>query len=301
MSYATRTVLTLLGVLLLFSPADAREVTRCGITIGPGKTGKLVKDVHCGLRCESDPTVRCGDDGDDSRCPAKAGISGCRPEQIFLERNATLDLNGFDLFPHLLGVVCQPGTRSKCTIKGPGTIHSINVITILPLPTDRDIVLEDLVIDGATFGIFTSGRVTLTSVELKNWQGNQVRARSGLRARNVRTDAVLQSGKSMVLDQVESSSAVYAERAIRGRDVTMTDGGLSAGDLFLTRTTVLTPADDGAGGGFRASTGAKRRIVLRDSSVTGIQSSVKPELARSSCVRSMDSHSGTTWGVCAQD
>ena len=88
--------------------AHARDVKRCGITIGAGKTGTLVKDVECGHRCSGDSTVRCKD----GRCPVD-GTQSCVPEIILLERNATLDLNGFTLrgAPGQTTVECAPSPQ----------------------------------------------------------------------------------------------------------------------------------------------------------------------------------------------
>src|SRR5258708_29086318 len=61
MSDAKRTAVALATLVALLVPqmSHARDVKRCGLTIGAGKICKLVKDVQCGYRCAPDPTRRC--------------------------------------------------------------------------------------------------------------------------------------------------------------------------------------------------------------------------------------------------
>src|SRR3569832_2713471 len=116
--------LAAIGILILGAPSlvAAREVKRCGITIAAGKTGRLVRDAHCGWRCANDPTVRCRFDRPDDNygCPLIGGEPyRCESERIVLEPNATLDLNGFTLtaVDHGVGIVCSAEGHAKCTVK----------------------------------------------------------------------------------------------------------------------------------------------------------------------------------------
>ena len=302
MSHATRTLVALSALLAIAfpHPVHARDVKRCGITIGAGKTGKLVKNVTCGYRCTSDQTVRCAFDAhrEDYVCPLDNG--GCRSEEIFLGRNATLDLNGFDLTAayNQTGIVCSAGTHTRCTIKGPGNFFAAKSTAITP--NNRDVVLQDLLIDRDYGGFATAGWVHATNVRIQNCSSGML-AMKGATVKNSSFggDCGIASGKNLYLDKVESIDGLYAAGTIRGKDVTIQDGGIRAKDVFLTRAQIPNPVNMSPI--FNADVIAERRLVLRDSTVGDIESGVVPKLTGSSCVLSRKTGSSDTWGVCALD
>jgi hypothetical protein len=301
MSYSMRTLVaaTAMVVALLPQVAQSRDVKRCGITIAAGKTGKLVQDVQCGYRCTTDPTVRCKLDRDDYRCPLDNG--GCSAEQIFIERNATLDLNGFDLsaaYGHDT-VVCSAGSRTRCTIKGPGTFFAWKAAAITP--NDRDVILKDLTIDHDYDGFTTAGWVRATNVVLQSCSSGMM-GRAGASAKNVHIGAScgIYSGRNLYLDNVFIADSASAAGTVRAKDVTVANGVIGGRDVFLKRSHVPLPLDT-TPISFRASVIAERRLVLLDSTVGGIESGLKPALKRSSCVQSRKLGTQNSWGVCAID
>lgn len=108
----------------------------------------------------------CTFQNDDYVCPLDG--EGCRAENIFLGRNATLDLNGFDLtaVDNATGIICSAGTHTRCTIKGPGTFFAAKSKAITP--NDRDVVLKDLTIDRDYIGFTTKGWIHATDVRIQN-------------------------------------------------------------------------------------------------------------------------------------
>lgn len=303
MSHATRTLVVLAALAAVAAPqaVHARDVKHCGITIGGGETGKLVQNVTCGYRCTSDPTVRCALDArrEDYVCPLEN--SGCQPEEIFLGRNATLDLNGFDLTAayNQTAIVCSAGTHTRCTIKGPGNFFAAKSTAIVP--NNRDVVLQDLLIDRDYGGFITAGWVHATNVRIQNCSSSMA-AKKGATVKNASFggNCGISSGKNLYLDNVASIDGIWAIGTIRGKDVTIQDGRISAKDIFLTRAQIPKPLDP-TSTIFRPDVSASRRLVLRDSTVGGIESGVAPKLAGSSCVLSRKAGSTDTWGVCTLD
>lgn len=292
--------MALATLLVVAGDAEARAVKRCGITIGSGKTGKLVRDVECGYRCTRDETVRCQLDREDFRCPIGDG-QGCTAETIVLGRNATLDLNGFTLSSayNRDGVVCAAGTKSRCTIQGPGTFMARKGRAITP--HDRDVILKDLLLTGDYGGFHTAGWVRATNVELLRCSAEMV-GEKGVRAKRVRVGAScgLSSGKNLYLEDVFASDGLRAASTVRGTGVTVQSGGISGKDVFLARAQIPVPLDTELGA-YAPSVRAERKLVLRDVVAGGIASGVAPKLVRSSCMQSHKMGGSGSWGVCALD
>ena len=162
-------------------------------------------------------------------------------------------------------------------------------------------MLKDLLIDRDYIGFTTAGWVHATNVRIQNCSSSML-AMQGATVKNSSfgENCGIGSGKNLYLDKVESIDGLYAAGTIRGKDVTIGDGGIRAKDLFLTRAQIPVPVDT-TPVEFRASVSAQRRLVLRDSTVGGIESGVAPQLSGSSCVQSRKTGSSDTWGVCALD
>ncbi len=291
--------MALAATLAVTAGAEARDVKRCGITIGPGKTGKLVQDVECGYRCTRDSTVRCKLERDDYRCPIGDGQS-CTAETIVLGRNATLDLNGFTLASAYQqdGVICAAGSKSRCTIQGPGNFFARKGKAITP--NDRDVILKDLLIDRDYHGFATAGWVRADNVRLTSCSA-AMHAAAGIRATNVHVGGGCQliSGRNMYLDNVESVDHIGAFGTIRGRDV-IARRSIGGGNVFLTRSRSPWPLDTELGA-YEKDVYSQGKLVLRDSIVGGIEAETPPKLVRSSCMQSFKLGTSGDWGVCALD
>lgn len=297
-------VLAVIAALTLAAPpvVAARDVKRCGITIRAGKTGTLVKDVACGYHCTADPTVACApeDPGDDPTCPLPGESSSCAPDAITLERNATLDLNGFQFIPayqEAKGIVCEPGRRGRCTIVGPGIIQGGKQASIEA--NDMDLVLKDLTIRRMYKAILVKGKINLENVQLQNLVG--LHAANGIRAKNVTidVDSGLGSGKDLHADGVVSDGFLGADGAMRVRRSTIKSGSVVVGrDVFLSDTSVLPdPGSDTVA----FNVDAERQLVLRRSSARGIKSGQEPKLVDASCVKSLRNGDVGSWGICTDD
>jgi hypothetical protein len=285
--------------VLVPQSAFARKVKHCGITIKDGGTGTLIQDVTCGYRCTEDPRTRCTFRGDDFHCPVPT--SGCTPETIVLGKNSTLDLNGFDLTAayNRDTVFCGENGGSRCTIKGPGTFYAGKGAAITP--NGSNVILSDLTIDRDYEGFTTDGWLRATNVVLQNCSAG-MKAMRGVRAKHVSVGSCcgLQSGRNMVLDDVYVADNVGAVGTLRGRDVTVKDGGVRGRDVFLTRALIPSPLDTELSD-YPTNVLAERHLVLRDSILGGIEAGAPPELLGSTCMQSRKPNSNESWGVCAND
>jgi hypothetical protein len=288
-----------LAVVLAAGHALARDVKRCGITIGTGKTGTLVQDVECGYRCAVDSTVRCVFEREDYSCPIDR-TQGCTAETIVLGRNATLDLNGFTLASAYQqdGVICAAGSKSRCTITGPGTFLARKGRAITP--NDRDVVLKNLLVSGDYQGFTTAGWVRATNVELLGCSASMV-GEKGVRATGVRVNQScgLSSGKNLYLNDVFVADSVQAVGTVRGTKVTVQNGAVIGKDVFLANSHIPAPLDTELDV-YDQNVRAERKLVLRDVVAGGIASGDAPKLVRSSCMQSYRPGGGN-WGLCALD
>lgn len=299
MSLARGLLLASAVAFMIVAPGSAlaRKVKRCGIRIEPNRTGKLVRDVACGYRCTTDRSVRCALVRDDFRCPI--ADSGCAPESIRLERNATLDLNGFSLRAagHVTAIICSKGGRGRCTVKGPGTFNAGKTAPIVP--NDKDVILKNLTIDNDYDGFVTSGWVRATNLVRRNCFGDIV-AGKGVRAKNVTLGGGcdLWSRKNLFADGIYAIDSFGADGTVRAKNVTGANY-ITGKDIYLTRASVPELLMDSVASSFQVH--AQRKLSLRDSVIGGIESGEKPNLTHSSCLRSREMGSAATWGVCAED
>lgn len=288
--------LALAMVLAVASAAQARDVKRCGITIGAGKTGRLVQDVECGYRCRSDATVRCKYERDDFRCPLDN--NGCTPERIVLERNATLDLAGFTLRGAYQQTVlaCSEARQGRCTVRGPGTLNAPKGQPILA--NHQNVFLENLTIFGPYDSIETTGWVHASNVSMERCDASIVGGK-GVRARDVRFEAgcYLHSGKNLYLQGAVSGDGITAAGNIRAKDVVVRSGGIHGDSVFLRGVQVPAPLPSHIGTFPHVS--ARKRLVVRDAVLGVIESGRKPTLHGSTCQASRKAGSSESWGVCA--
>jgi hypothetical protein len=293
-------VIAALVTVAVPSLARARDVTRCGITIRAGKTGTLTRDVQCGFHCSTDPTVRCvprPDPLDDPRCPI-AGDS-CSPDSILLERSATLDLNGFTLTTVYgeTGIFCSEG-RGKCTVKG-GTLAGGKSASPIE-PGDKDLILADLTIRRFYRVIHTTGRVQATNVALQFCEGGILGDKT-VRAKGITLEpqCSLGSGRTLFVDGIDSSGYFGATETVRARNATIRFGSHVEGKNVALSRSAAVPTFPGDQSGFEIK--ASGKVVLRHSTVGGVQSGTKPKVIDSTCERSVKPDLTSTWGVCADD
>lgn len=284
-----------LAALSAASVAQARDVKRCGITIGAGKTGTLVQDVECGYRCNADRTVACAYDADqeDYVCPADPS-QGCSAETIVLERNATLDLNGFTLRGAYQRTVveCEPSRQGRCTVKGPGTLDAPKG---QPLRSnDQDVVLENLTIFGPYGDIDTAGWLRATGVTFSRCDASFSGGKVRLRDVHFDTSCYLRSRGNLYADGVSTVQGFVADGDIRARDVTTREGTIRGRNVVLRGARIPTPPSDPLSSGVEAA----KRLVLRDAAVGTIASGVKPVLRDATCLRSTKTGTNDSWGVC---
>lgn len=298
-------LLAIVAALTLMAPrvVAARDVKRCGITISAGKTGTIVKDVTCGYHCVADPTTSCVVEnlGDDPTCPISADQS-CAPDAITLEKNATLDLNGFRFTPayqEATGIVCAPGRRGRCTIVGPGSIFGGKQPSIEA--NDMDLVLKDLTVQRMYKQIVVKHRLHLDNVVVDHLVG--FHAEQGVRARNVtiQDESGLSSGRDFQADGLTlRDGAIEALGNMRVRNSTIVYGSHVRGrDVFVANSDVVSSYPDDPPSGIEIR--ADRRLVVRGSDVTGIQSGDAPKLVGSTCVQSRQADGVSSWGVCTND
>ena len=285
------------GVLALCaSPALARDVKRCGVTIGAGKTGTLVQDVECGYRCSGDSTVRCVFEREDYRCPVDRG-QWCVPETILLERNATLFLNGFKLRGAYGQTVveCAPSRQGRCTIEGPGRLEAPKGRPVRA--NDQDVTLKSLTVFGPYDAIETAGWVRLEDFTMQQCDASIIGGK-GVRVRNARFSAscYLYSRGNLYVDGIDAVDGFTAEGDVRAKDVVVREGGIAGKNVALKGAQVPAPPRDWLPN--RPDVLAKKRLVLRDATVGGIESGVKPVLRGASCLRSTKTGTADTWGVC---
>jgi hypothetical protein len=288
------------AIALGASPARARDVKRCGITIGAGKTGTLVKDVECGYRCSADSTVRCVLDDEVHRCPGDP-TQGCVGETILLERNATLDLNGFTLRGARWQTVveCAASPQGKCTVQGPGRLEAPKGRPVLA--NDQDVVLRDLTIVGAyERGVETAGRVWLENFTMEDCVDASITAGRRLRAQNVRLDAgcFLSSQGNISADGIVTAYGFSAAGNVRASNVVTRSGTIRGKNVTLQGAQVPAPLPDSMPT-FYSNVTAVKRLVLRDATVGAIVSGVKPSVLGASCLRSRKLGTRDSWGVCS--
>lgn len=294
-----------LAALALPLTARARDVKRCGLTIGAGNTGTVVRDVKCGWHCTADPTVRCTGptDARDAQCPLPGQGYLCSPDVITLERNATLDLNGFEVRAANGSpiVACAQQGTGKCTVVGPGTLQGSKSAPQIE-PGNKTLVLRDLTLGRSYHAIESSGWIHATDVVL---DGGLI-AEKGMRVKNltITVDSGVFSMKNLYANGVILGGPMGAEKTVRAKNVIGTTdiGGGIRGRHVVLRDVVLpfamNPADCVEP---RFTVAAERRLRMVRSSAAGLESGVKPILIDSSCRASKHAGDDTSWGVCSED
>jgi len=281
------------------SPGEARDVKRCGITIGAGKTGHLTGDVQCGFRCVADPSVPCTAIEDEQICPIVG--SRCAPEVLRLERNATLELNGFRLSGafEARAIECSDGASGRCTVRGPGEIKVKDAHVIEGHA--QHVLLENLTMRGPIYGgVSTDGRLTLREVRLSGCEPGlgSLRAGADIRARDVDLEScTMHSEKNVYAEGVRGERGFSAAATIRAGGVVL-HGPVSARDVFLRGSNVPELPEYSVPGTIDVL--AEQRLVLRRTVVGSLQSGRKPTLRDAACLRSVRPGSGT-WDVCDED
>lgn len=279
------------------SAALARDVKRCGITIGAGKTGTLVQDVECGYRCRTDRDVACPYDAAQEEwvCPVDPS-QGCSAETIVLERNATLDLAGFTLRgAYQRDVVeCAPSRQGRCTVQGPGRLEAPKGTPVRS--NDQDVVLKNLTVFGPYGDVETAGWLRATGVTFTQCDASFVGGK--VRMRDVRFDSncYLYARGNLYADGITTTGGFVADGNIRASGVTTREGSIRGKNVVLSGAQVPLPLPDVLPSA--ANVEATKRLVLRDATVGSIASGVKPVLRDATCLRSTKTGTADTWGVC---
>ncbi len=284
-------------VVAFASAALARDVKRCGITIGAGKTGTLVQDVECGYRCSRDHAVRCpfDDAREDWICPVDRS-QGCSAETIVLERNATLDLNGFTLRGayHQTVLECTPSRQGRCTVQGPGTLHAPKG---RPLRSnDQDVVLKNLTVFGPYDAIETAGWLRASGVTFTRCDASFIGGKVRMHDVRFDTGCYLLSRGNLYADGISPASGFVAEGNVRASGVTTSGGGIRGKNVVLEGAQVPSPLPDVLPS--YPNVEARRRLVLRNATVGAIAAGVKPVLRDATCLTSLKTGTSDTWGVC---
>ncbi len=290
------------------SAAAARDVKRCGITIAAGSTGTLVRHVECGWRCVANPTRRCRSDGDAHECPV-AGDS-CAPDGIVLERDATLDLNGFSLrgVPGRDLIRCSDARAGRCIVEGPGALVAVGGRAMVG--GHQTVVLRDLTVFGADASIETTRRVRMTGVELSACGGTPgltggVFGMRGVRATDVYVDSgcYVRSGADLHVEGGRSGRqyiapfpgpSFIAAGDVHASGVLVRDGGFGGRNVFLKAVRRMGRPTSAS----LPDAVARNRLVLRDSTMGVVESGRAPRLVNSTCVASRNAATGAGWGVC---
>jgi hypothetical protein len=244
-------------------PARASDVTACEQVVGPGEIGVLQTDLDC-------------------------AVNG-----VFLERGATLMLDGHELRGGSnIGVYCR---KTRCAIEGPGTITGSDWIGVLMEDRVR-LTVRNVVFRANEVGILGTyagrNKVTLADVTFED------NGQWALSARNlIATNLVVRGNAPGGFYAIAASTARISGSNISD-NLTV---GIQGNTLRLDGVTVT--------GNTGAGIVATRRLRLVDSVATGndaaaagvdIRSDRRPHLVASTCGRSADEN-GVPWGVCTGD
>ena len=270
-----RTVRLAVVVWVLGARAALALDAACGLTVPAGQTVVLQAD----LTCASDPVA------------------------IVLDRDTTLDLNGFTLRATAAGaaaVVCEDRSCSVVSsAAAPGVISGESTgedgITIIEYlaPVSRMVVDNVTVRDFEEIGIYATGLGTTTlsnvSVTGCGYQGINGGARGRLIVNNVVVN--------------DNADGIAGPRLVKGVGLTL-DGNAGKGMFHVPRAvlTGLTASGNGVAGIEVEST------LLRDSALSGngqfdIAAVRRPRLIDSTCERSAKNIAPPfmPWGVCTLD
>ena len=303
MSHRTYRLGALAIALAILAPltAHAREVKHCGVTIRANKTGKLAKNVSCGFSCTADSTVACSFDAGqgDYVCPL-AG-SGCTADKIHLGRNATLDLNGFNLsaaFRSTL-VECSNEGPGSCTVRGPGTLVASKSVAVRGHA--QNVFLSDLAIQDSHGGVKTAGQLVASNVSMTGCvKGLTSGKRMRLADVTLAASCDVTSGKDLFVDHLDGEVVVSAQGNVHGQDVFLQQGWVEAKNVYLANLHAPVASSNALSFSTR-SVRATGRVVLRGSLVSEIQAGTKPRLVDSTCRTSRNLAGDSTWGVCVRD
>jgi hypothetical protein len=265
-----------LTALLLATSARAVPITACNQTVPVGEVGVLQGDVVC----------------------ADGVFNG-----VFLEKRATLDLNGFTLTGGIdaaYGVFCL---ERACEIRGPGVIDGgVGRWVGVQLEPRVKLTIRDVTVRNGRGGIagkslaLEKTRVILEGVRIED---NDEGALGSYYV--VANDLVVLRNGQLLFGQGE----VVGARSFRGENVEISDNafaGLGAGTVSVEN---LIASNNG---GVGVSAG---RLILRgnsqafgnDAALDGIdlRSQRPPRLLDSSTCGKSSDFSGMPWGVCQND
>src|SRR5262245_22866919 len=203
--------LLVLIVALAASTAPAVEITACGQVVPAGQIGELRANLHCMV----------------ARDPFQASAQG-----VFLERDATLDLNGFTITGDGTGSGIQ---CAGCSVNGPGEITNF-----------------DVAIAGA------GGRVRIQNLVAR---GN----RNGLLYKAGR---VIDLVNVVMSDNAELGISARGGR-LRGRDVEASRNGIAGVWGPAVKLVRLTAVGNGPGGGVYANSFRRQTVRLVGCTITG--------------------------------
>jgi hypothetical protein len=283
MSFPNRIASLACLVLLHAVPAAAVDITSCGEIVPAGQTGVLMADLDCTASPVDVPNVE-------------------------LRAGATLDMNGHSLSRQDPGngiaILCP--SRSRCTIKGPGTIFGHVIAS-----SGGNQVIEDVTVQDVESGILAYihgtprlGKLRLTNVTVTGAEY------AGVYANRV-------TAENLQVVGTEEGFGIYG--GVRGTNIVASDNG--GGGIVGKRVRIdgLVATNNGGGGapfsfgGVYAPSGI---VSLRNSTVTGNQADYSPEtsgqidiiarrarLANTTCGHSVydDAVGLDSLGVCAGD
>jgi hypothetical protein len=281
------------GLAIPAAAAETIQITECGVTIPRGQRGRLVADLKCDYRCNSDPSQVC-DPYDGQACSTSGGE--CREQNTVLESGASLQMNGHTIFFAYqgVGIRCVGDQGGSCRITGPGVIIGGKGSAIWG--GSLNVYVRDLAIENTDDAIWTSGRLVARTLYLGNRE-EKLHAQKGVRLRDVVLgSAGVWSGRDLTAYNVDAARGgwIEAEGKIRGRN-------LSLGYRVHGRQVSLSRSATGAGLYRATKVIADRRIRLHRSSVGTIESPTRPRLIASDCEKSVVTGTTESWNVCGED
>jgi hypothetical protein len=278
-------ILALLAVLLA-SNAHAFDIDRCGLAVPAGEVGHLVADLAC---------------------------PGSLEAGVYLEKGASLSLDGHSLLGDgdgKFGVVCVGGS---CTVTGPGEVGFFESC-ITSGANGRKLTVSDVEAHHCDYGI-VAPKIFATNVVAhhhEEWAFGAMTVMTGI---GVTADDNSQWGfygrRLTLVDSAmrrNGSHAVNAFGGFKGTNVTFEDN-LGAGVVGgRIKASNLTATGNQQGGVSAHPTLSLRDSTLIDNAGYDLASERRPHLKDTVCGKSLKAPSvghpvpfGTTWEVCTDD